>query len=201
MCTRDPPNHSTFAGPSPSPLRRFAVVAPGLIRQPSPGNGCCGRGRRSNALRQRIQRRYPEAHNRCARVGGPNDGRLSGRSLDDPRPHCAYVPRPPSGTMSGESHSRHGVKEGWPSRDLRSVELMEHFHAKNCPGAGSKHSQRFSRVACRHRRKCSGHGTGTTIMYCYYTYPHVAWCEQRYRSYDPATGTYLGYDGFRHACP
>ncbi len=29
----------------------------------------------------------------------------------------------------------------------------------------------------------------------------VAYCEQRYRSYDPASGTYLGYDGIRHPCP
>lgn len=26
-------------------------------------------------------------------------------------------------------------------------------------------------------------------------------CEQRFRSYDPASGTYLGYDGRRHPCP
>ena len=31
--------------------------------------------------------------------------------------------------------------------------------------------------------------------------PDVAWCEQHYRSYDPASGTYLGYDGLRHPCP
>ncbi len=29
----------------------------------------------------------------------------------------------------------------------------------------------------------------------------IAYCEQTYRSYDPASGTYLGYDGFRHPCP
>ena len=29
----------------------------------------------------------------------------------------------------------------------------------------------------------------------------VAYCEQTYRSYDPASGSYLGYDGFRHGCP
>jgi hypothetical protein len=29
----------------------------------------------------------------------------------------------------------------------------------------------------------------------------VAWCESRYRSYDPASGTYLGRDGRRHRCP
>jgi hypothetical protein len=29
----------------------------------------------------------------------------------------------------------------------------------------------------------------------------VTYCQQRYRSYDPSTGTYLGYDGLRHSCP
>ena len=29
----------------------------------------------------------------------------------------------------------------------------------------------------------------------------VAYCMQTYRSYNPATGTYLGYDGLQHPCP
>ncbi|WP_136625941.1 BA14K family protein, partial [Bradyrhizobium macuxiense] len=29
----------------------------------------------------------------------------------------------------------------------------------------------------------------------------ASYCAQRYRSYDPASGTYLGYDGRRHPCP
>ena len=29
----------------------------------------------------------------------------------------------------------------------------------------------------------------------------VAYCMQRFRSYDPASGTYVGYDGLRHPCP
>jgi len=29
----------------------------------------------------------------------------------------------------------------------------------------------------------------------------VAYCMQTYRSYDPASGTYLGSDGYRHLCP
>jgi len=29
----------------------------------------------------------------------------------------------------------------------------------------------------------------------------VRYCMQRFRSYDPGSGTYLGYDGYRHACP
>jgi hypothetical protein len=30
--------------------------------------------------------------------------------------------------------------------------------------------------------------------------PYQAACAQRYRSYDPASGTYLGRDGLRHRC-
>jgi hypothetical protein len=29
----------------------------------------------------------------------------------------------------------------------------------------------------------------------------VAYCMQTYRSYDPQSGTYVGYDGQRHPCP
>src|SRR5690348_1963651 len=29
----------------------------------------------------------------------------------------------------------------------------------------------------------------------------VAYCAQRYRSYDPRTGTFVGLDGHRHPCP
>jgi BA14K-like protein len=29
----------------------------------------------------------------------------------------------------------------------------------------------------------------------------IAYCMQRFRSYDPYSRTYLGYDGYRHPCP
>jgi BA14K-like protein len=29
----------------------------------------------------------------------------------------------------------------------------------------------------------------------------VAYCMQTYRSYDPQSGTYMGFDGYRHPCP
>lgn len=29
---------------------------------------------------------------------------------------------------------------------------------------------------------------------------HVQWCLNRYRSYDPRTNTFMGYDGRRHVC-
>jgi hypothetical protein len=52
-----------------------------------------------------------------------------------------------------------------------------------------------------------GYGPGYSYDPGYYSYGYpaggrdVAYCEQRYRSYDPASGTYLGYDGLRHPCP
>ena len=29
----------------------------------------------------------------------------------------------------------------------------------------------------------------------------VGYCMRRFRSYDPGSGTYVGYDGYRHPCP
>jgi len=29
----------------------------------------------------------------------------------------------------------------------------------------------------------------------------MQWCEMRFQSYNPATGTYMGFDGVPHACP
>ncbi len=35
----------------------------------------------------------------------------------------------------------------------------------------------------------------------YYGDDAVGYCMRRFRSYDPRSGTYLGYDGYRHPCP
>jgi BA14K-like protein len=54
------------------------------------------------------------------------------------------------------------------------------------------------------------YGPGPYSSYGYYPGPAyvvpgqggaVAYCMQRYRSYDPRSGTFLGYDGYRHPCP
>jgi hypothetical protein len=63
----------------------------------------------------------------------------------------------------------------------------------------------------------TGYGYGPDYGYAGYSYapapavaagPMVAqnggdatYCQQRFRSYDPSTGTYLGFDGKRHPCP
>ena len=46
-----------------------------------------------------------------------------------------------------------------------------------------------------------GYGYSYAAPVVYNNGDSVAYCEQTYRSYDPASGTYLGYDGFRHPCP
>jgi hypothetical protein len=35
----------------------------------------------------------------------------------------------------------------------------------------------------------------------YYYDDAIAYCLRRFRSYDPYSRTYLGYDGYRHPCP
>lgn len=49
-----------------------------------------------------------------------------------------------------------------------------------------------------------GFASGYYAPYAYEPYPYndaVAYCMSRYQSYDIASGTYLGNDGFRHPCP
>jgi hypothetical protein len=46
-----------------------------------------------------------------------------------------------------------------------------------------------------------GYGYSDAASVVYNNGDSVAYCEQTYRSYDPGSGTYLGYDGFRHTCP
>ncbi len=53
-----------------------------------------------------------------------------------------------------------------------------------------------------------GLGLGLAAPYAYgggggYAYAggsHVQWCLNRYRTYDPRSNTYVGNDGYRHAC-
>lgn len=82
----------------------------------------------------------------------------------------------------------------------------------------------------RHHRRYGGFGTGLIIggalgsSYGYYGAPYgygyyddgyyeeplvavapdgsaIEYCKRRFKSYDVRSGTYLGYDGKRHACP
>ena len=55
-----------------------------------------------------------------------------------------------------------------------------------------------------------GWGVGIPLVFAlgaynsgYYGYrgnAHVRWCLNHYRSYDPSSNTFMGYDGYRHRC-
>ncbi len=47
----------------------------------------------------------------------------------------------------------------------------------------------------------SFYDAGPTVGYAVGVGADPAYCMRRFRSYDPASGTYLGYDGMRHPCP
>jgi hypothetical protein len=46
-----------------------------------------------------------------------------------------------------------------------------------------------------------GPGYGYAPAPAYVEGDAVGYCMQRFKSYDPRSGTYLGYDGLRHPCP
>jgi hypothetical protein len=52
----------------------------------------------------------------------------------------------------------------------------------------------------------SGYGYGYAPYRSYYSYApaggggHVRYCMSRYRTYDPRSNTFIGYDGDRHQC-
>jgi hypothetical protein len=44
------------------------------------------------------------------------------------------------------------------------------------------------------------YGYGVPVMRHHHHMKRHQYCASRYRSYDPASGTFLGYDGRRHVC-
>jgi hypothetical protein len=72
-----------------------------------------------------------------------------------------------------------------------------------------RHGSRYRHASPRYRHFYGGYyyatpwwqgpaiGFGLTVPM---SSAHVQWCLNRFRSYDPASDTYLGYDGFRHRC-
>src|SRR5580700_3353122 len=73
----------------------------------------------------------------------------------------------------------------------------------------------WARISASRASRCAGktitgsaanQGIASFLLGSRLVMPHhrrfdSAYCAQRYRSYDPASGTYLGYDGVRHSCP
>lgn len=106
---------------------------------------------------------------------------------------CSNQPYPMNNQQSGTSQN--GTSQNGSARSASSAERLNSNRA---------------RVAQERER-----GTGDTYRLGpngYYNYQQsaaagpagpsvVQQCEMRFRSYDPATGTYMGFDGTPHACP
>ncbi|MEO8321473.1 MAG: BA14K family protein [Bradyrhizobium sp.] len=94
---------------------------------------------------------------------------------------------------------------------MSNVETVQYRHGR--PGWRHHGGWRHGGYGGRHRHYGYGNGAavlgglaagaviGGAIANSRASSDTEAYCSQRYKSYDPASGTYLGYDGGRHPCP
>ncbi len=85
-----------------------------------------------------------------------------------------------------------------------------HSHSHAAPRHRHRYDKRYHGPRYRYRRPNYGYYFGgwwyavPWWLYStprrYYSSRHVEWCLGRYRSYNPATDMYLGYDGRYHRC-
>jgi hypothetical protein len=77
------------------------------------------------------------------------------------------------------------------------------FRHHRGPSFSRRHTSRSFR---RHHRHRHGPSIGFSFIVPGVTLGlgggsgHVQWCLNRYRSYDPSSDTFLGFDGYRHRC-
>ena len=162
---------------------------------------------------------------RAGAASGPSMGAPSGMR---PAPTMGFRPTPgsegPSVVTRGSEANRYVAGGGYVGQSPGGFDRGAYrggYHGGGYHGGGYRH----------HHRRGGGFwpgvavGIGVGSTYGYYGSPayyddsygyyddgvvavapqaggdDVAYCMQRYKSYDPASGTYLGYDGQRHPCP
>jgi hypothetical protein len=112
----------------------------------------------------------------------------------------AYRPSIGGGAIAGRPGWHGGGRPGWHGGGWR------HHHGGFYPGIATGVGVGFGFGSPYYN---SYYGT-PTYYYDYDDEPEVtiqtdqrsvAYCMRRFKSYDPASGTYLGYDGRRHRCP
>jgi hypothetical protein len=91
------------------------------------------------------------------------------------------------GGSHGGGHSSHGGRGGSP-----------HGHYRGGHNYGHRHGSSDGAVAAG---ILGGLFLGAIIANQAQHNQSVQYCMQRFRSYDPNSGTYLGLDGRRHSCP
>ena len=98
-------------------------------------------------------------------------------------------------TVQYRRHSRHGWRGGNRGRGFGGVGVGLGIAGAVIGGAI---------IASQPRGYYSDYGYGSAYDEDYVAGSPdsaVAYCQQRFRSYDPRSGTYLGFDGYRHPCP
>jgi hypothetical protein len=103
-------------------------------------------------------------------------------------------------------------RPGWSGRPGWNGHHHHHHHHRRWIGPGIGFGTGFALGAYA----ASPYYYGSDPYYYYDDYPYdetyvvrgtgtsandVAYCQQRFKSYDVRSGTYLGYDGQRHPCP
>jgi hypothetical protein len=104
-----------------------------------------------------------------------------------------------SNNFNGGNHRRYGYNNGWNNNNGWKHHRRHHGHHNNnnWPYYGLAFGLGYG----------LGYGGGYGYDDGYYGNhyysgggDHVQWCLNRYRSYNPRTDTYMGYDGYRHRC-
>jgi hypothetical protein len=103
--------------------------------------------------------------------------------------------------------ARPGWNGGWHSAGWNGGWHGDHFHHRHffpgvafAVGGGYYGPDYYYDYGPDYTYQDDGYDTGTVAV-TPETGGDASYCAQRYRSWDPGSGTYLGYDGLRHPCP
>jgi BA14K-like protein len=112
-------------------------------------------------------------------------------------------PADANNNMPPASYKGPGAYQSYSSSEFQPGNPAANAAASGGSGTHAT-SQRTS--TAENTQKVLRNQNGYRSLYSYYpgsgpAAADTAWCEGHYRSYDPATGTYRGFDGFTHQCP
>jgi BA14K-like protein len=110
------------------------------------------------------------------------------------------------GVLSAGAQPRHDGGDRGGGGDRGNVTINKYYGGRGgYGGGGPRYGNYYHRQPSFNPSAAIGGAVGGWL-YRQWAQPaepvrDVAWCMNRYRSYDPYTRTYLGYDGLRHGCP
>ena len=115
-------------------------------------------------------------------------GAIAGGAIAASRPWYGY-----GGYDYGSGY--YGYNPGYSASNYSSIDYGSSYYGYN-PGYSTSDS-----TGTDYDLGYYGWYPGYSTSYSTSGGQDAAYCAQRFRSYDPGSGTYLGYDGQRHPCP